>query len=63
MRFLAIALAALALVSCSRDPNVLKQKYLQSGNKYYEKGKYKEDTFMESISSSQSAAVLRLRAE
>ena len=27
---------------CSRDPNVRKQKYLESGNRYYEKGKYRE---------------------
>jgi hypothetical protein len=27
---------------CSRDPNVRKQKYLESGERYYEKGKYRE---------------------
>lgn len=37
MRHLIIALTALALVSCSSDPKYLKQKYLDSGNKYYEK--------------------------
>lgn len=42
MRYLAPALAALALVSCSRDPNYLKQKYLTSGNKYFEAGRYAE---------------------
>src|SRR5580698_7984153 len=37
MRHLIIALTALALISCSSDPNYLKQKYLDSGNKYFEK--------------------------
>jgi tetratricopeptide (TPR) repeat protein len=27
---------------CSRDPNVRKQKYLESGDRYLEKGKYRE---------------------
>jgi tetratricopeptide (TPR) repeat protein len=30
------------LASCSRDPNVVKKRYLESGNKYFEKGRYKE---------------------
>jgi len=30
------------LVGCSRDPNVRKQKYLQSGTEYYQKEKYRE---------------------
>jgi tetratricopeptide (TPR) repeat protein len=41
-----IALAAIALVSCSRDPNYLKQKYLDSGNKYFEQKRYKEASIM-----------------
>jgi len=32
--------------SCTRDPEVLKQKYLESGNKYFERGKYKEASLM-----------------
>jgi len=28
--------------ACSRDPNVRKQKYFQSGQQYFEKGKYRE---------------------
>jgi tetratricopeptide (TPR) repeat protein len=36
----------LALVSCSRDPNVAKRRYLESGNKYFDKGKYKEARIM-----------------
>jgi tetratricopeptide (TPR) repeat protein len=46
MRHLIIALAALALISCSRDPNYLKQKYLESGNKYYEQKRLKEAALM-----------------
>jgi tetratricopeptide (TPR) repeat protein len=30
------------LASCSRDPNVVKKRYLESGNKYFDKGRYKE---------------------
>src|SRR5579864_3794858 len=32
--------------SCSRDPNVIKTRYLQNGNKYFERGKYKEASIM-----------------
>lgn len=41
----AVALVSVALIfgaGCSRDPNVRKQKYLQSGKQYEEAGKYKE---------------------
>src|SRR5437660_4491641 len=30
------------LTGCSRDPNVRKQKYFESGQRYFEKGKYPE---------------------
>lgn len=40
------ALAALTLVSCSRDPNYLKQKYLDSGNAWFAKQRYKEASIM-----------------
>src|ERR1700691_6794258 len=43
---LTVALAALCLISCSRDPNYLKQKYLQSGIKYFDAGRYKEANIM-----------------
>ena len=47
MRYLIIALVALtALVSCSRDPNYLKQKYLDSGLKYVEHKRYKDASIM-----------------
>src|SRR3981081_3084688 len=34
-------LAALC-TCCSRDPNVRKQKYLESGQRYFDKGQYRE---------------------
>ena len=37
-----LALTATFFVGCSRDPNVRKQKYLDSGQRYLEKGKYRE---------------------
>src|SRR5215813_3621616 len=33
---------AVVLVGCSRDPNVRKQKYFESGQRYYDEGKYRE---------------------
>jgi tetratricopeptide (TPR) repeat protein len=33
-------LALLLLCACDRDPNLAKQKYLQSGQRYFEKGEY-----------------------
>ena len=41
-RFVVLALTACFLVSCSRDPNVRKQRYLESGMRYFDKGKYNE---------------------
>jgi tetratricopeptide (TPR) repeat protein len=49
MRLRNAAAAVLLLLggwSCSRDPNVVKQKYLESGNRYFEKSKYKEAVIM-----------------
>lgn len=34
------------LVSCNRDPEAAKKRYVDNGNKYYEKGKYKEALIM-----------------
>jgi tetratricopeptide (TPR) repeat protein len=45
-RLLCVALIVFAGVSCSRDPEVVKKKYLQNGNRYFEKGKYKEAYIM-----------------
>ena len=36
------ALAATLLLGCSRDPNVRKQSYFESGNKYFEQSKFRE---------------------
>lgn len=46
MKSLVLVLAAIALASCSRDPNVVKQRYLESGDKYYARGKYREASIM-----------------
>jgi tetratricopeptide (TPR) repeat protein len=46
MRFFVVLCVALSLVSCSRDPNVAKQRYLENGNKYFEREKYKEAVIM-----------------
>jgi len=35
-------LVAAFFTGCSRDPNVRKQKYLESGDRYFAKGKYRE---------------------
>jgi tetratricopeptide (TPR) repeat protein len=46
-RAVALVLAAIvALVSCNTDPNVAKKRYLDLGNKYFDKGKYKEASIM-----------------
>ncbi len=37
-----LTLVAVGLTACSRDPNVRKQKYFDSGQRYFEKGKYRE---------------------
>src|SRR5450432_2472383 len=43
IRVVAVLLAALiGLVSCSRDPQVVKKRYFESGNKYFEKSRYRE---------------------
>jgi tetratricopeptide (TPR) repeat protein len=46
MRYLVLILASVSLISCSRDPNVLKEKYLQSGKRYFTGGRYKEASIM-----------------
>jgi len=39
---LCCSLLAALCTSCSRDPNVRKQKYFESGEKYFAEGKYRE---------------------
>lgn len=34
------------VAACNRDPNVAKKKYVENGNRYFEKGKYKEALIM-----------------
>lgn len=47
IRLTAILVAALlALVSCSRDPNVAKKHYLENGNKYFDRANYKAAAIM-----------------
>ena len=46
MKSLVVVLAALTLVSCSRDPNVAKKRYLENGNRYFARGKFKEASIM-----------------
>jgi len=46
IRLAASAAALLMLASCSRDPNVVKRRYLESGNRYFARGKYKEAAIM-----------------
>jgi len=41
-----VLVVAMGLVSCSRDPNIVKRRYLESGNKYFDRGKYKEAAIM-----------------
>src|SRR5258708_25341076 len=38
----AVCLLGVLLTGCSRDPNVRKQKYLESGQRYFDKGQYRE---------------------
>jgi cellulose synthase operon protein C len=37
-----LGLMATILTACSRDPNIRKQKYFESGQRFFEKGKYRE---------------------
>jgi len=41
-RLLALLLVISVCLSCSRDPQVRKQKYFESGGRYFEQGKYPE---------------------
>jgi tetratricopeptide (TPR) repeat protein len=46
IRLSAILVTLLALVSCSRDPNVAKKHYLDNGTKYFDRGNYKAAAIM-----------------
>ncbi len=41
-----LALLVITAPSCSRDPEVIKRKYVENGNRYFERGKYKEASIM-----------------
>jgi tetratricopeptide (TPR) repeat protein len=43
---LALLISLCLVTACNRDPNVAKKQYVENGNKYYEKGKYKEALIM-----------------
>ncbi|MCP5118088.1 MAG: tetratricopeptide repeat protein, partial [bacterium] len=43
---LPIMAALLAWTGCSRDPEALKQRYLELGNKYHDRGQYKESSIL-----------------
>src|SRR5437879_2857382 len=45
-KFLAILPLALLVSSCSRDPKAQAQRYLDNGNKFFAKAKYKEASIM-----------------
>jgi tetratricopeptide (TPR) repeat protein len=45
-RIFALFCLTFTLINCSFDPQVVKKKYLDSGNKYFEKGRYKEAQIM-----------------
>ncbi|MGH9721709.1 MAG: tetratricopeptide repeat protein [Bryobacteraceae bacterium] len=45
-KLFSVVLLLVAFVSCSRDPNVVKRRYLENGNKYYDRGKYNEASIM-----------------
>src|SRR5664279_550832 len=38
----AVCVLTALLTGCSRDPNIRKQKYLESGQRYFDKGQYRE---------------------
>src|SRR5256714_8945150 len=46
-RWLFLALVGgVFLASCNRDPEVAKRKYLENGNRYFDRGKYREASIM-----------------
>src|SRR5262245_33435181 len=47
-QFITVAILAMLAVlgACRRDPNVAKKKYLDSGNRYFAKGKFREARIM-----------------
>ncbi|QOY90296.1 tetratricopeptide repeat protein [Paludibaculum fermentans] len=46
LQFLTLLVALLSLGGCMRDPEKVKRRYLENGNKYMAQGKYKEAALM-----------------
>ncbi len=46
IRLFGAMLCLVLLAACNRDPRVVSKKYTDSGNKYFDKGKYKEASIM-----------------
>ena len=46
VRFLMALLGLMLLPACNRDPKVVSRKYVDSGNKYFDRGRYKEASIM-----------------
>jgi tetratricopeptide (TPR) repeat protein len=46
VRFISFLMVALCLASCNHDPKKVRQNYLESGNRYFDRGKYKEASIM-----------------
>ena len=45
-KLLPLLLVVIFMASCSRDPKVQAQRYVENGNKFFEKGKFKEASIM-----------------
>lgn len=46
LKLVAVLSVLMAVAGCSRDPDVLKKKYVENGNKYFKNGKYKEASIL-----------------
>lgn len=46
LRFITAFVLVLAFTGCSRDPEVLKKKYVENGDKYFKNGRYKEASIL-----------------
>ena len=46
LRLIETLLLAFSLLSCSRDPNAVKRRFLEGGNRYFQKGQYSQARIM-----------------
>src|SRR5215469_1524909 len=44
--FFAVLACALGLISCNTDPSIAKKRYLEMGNKYFDRANYKSASIM-----------------